>query len=312
MTLLNQKAVLAAKIETTPGTAETLAAADGAMNCYEVNLVPEIAKTPREGQGGLGNLSSITEGHRGRVTFSTDMPWDGTLTEPFWADTLLPACSYVKSTNTFTPRSEAPGSNTKTLTLGLYVDGTRHLLRGAVGTFSLVLEAGKRTIFNWDFTGIWQAPTDIALIAPTYPTTDVLCRYGDGVTTWAGVSLIAKQITFNANNQIYLREGSSASNPTGYIAGCITGRRPTVTVDPEAKLVSVQNRYQQFIDNTIGALVFEVKGPGTSKIVFTAPAASMENIQPGNREKLRIDTIDFLCGQNGSTQDQDMQIVFTP
>jgi hypothetical protein len=310
MTLLKQKAVLAAKIETTIGTAETLAAADGAMNCYDVNFTHEIAKTPREGQGGLYNLASATEAHRGKVTFTTDMPWDGTLNEPFWADTLFPACGYVKNVNTYTPRSEAPGPNVKTLTMALYVDGMRRTLRGACGTFQLVAEAGKRVQINWDFTGVWVAPTDVALITPTYPT-DVLVRYGDGVTTWSGTSLFAKQITFDAGNTIYLREGSGASNPSGYIAACITGRKPVVTIDPESKLVATQDRYGQFLASTTGALVFEVKGTGTSKIVFTAPSASMENIQPADREKLVVDTIDFLCGYNG-TADQDMQIVFTP
>ena len=82
MTLLKRKRILAAKIEATPGTAETLAAADAAFNVYEVTVQHEIEKTAREGQGSFGHLPSTSGAHKGRITFKTDLGWDGTATEP--------------------------------------------------------------------------------------------------------------------------------------------------------------------------------------------------------------------------------------
>lgn len=311
MTLLKRKRILAAKIEATPGTAESLTASDAAFNCYEVTVQHEIEKTAREGQGSFGHLPSATAGHKGRITFKTDLIWDGTATEPAWADTFFPACGCVKATNTYTPRSEAPGTNVKTLTMAVYEDGRRKLMRGCVGTFRLVCETGKIAMIEWDFVGIWVTPTDVALLAPTYPTTAPI-RYASGVTEFNSVAMQCQSVTLDIANEVYLREGTAASNITGYIAGCITNRRPTVTCNPESKLIGTQDRYLFFRDSTEYVLTFEIAGPSSSKIVVSAPKATIENIQDADRNALIVDDLTFLCGQNGSTADQEFSIVFTP
>lgn len=311
MTLLKRKRILAAKIETSPGTAETLAAADAAFNVYELTIQHEIEKTPREGQGSFGHLSSTTAGHKGRITFKTDLGWDGTATEPAWADTFFPACGLVKVTNTYTPRSEVPGTNVKTLTMAVYEDGRRKLMRGCVGTFRLVCETGKQAMIEWDFIGIWTTPTDLTMLAPTYPTVAPL-RYASGVTEFNSVAMQCQSVTLDVANTLYLREGTSASNISGYIAGCITNRRPVITCNPEAKLIGTQDRYLFFRDSAEYVATFEISGPSSSKIVVSAPKASIENIQDADRESLIVDELTLLCGQNGSTADQEFSIVFTP
>ena len=54
MPLLRRKRVLAAAIEGTVGTAESLDAGDGAMNVYNAVIQPGITAIQREGQGGFG------------------------------------------------------------------------------------------------------------------------------------------------------------------------------------------------------------------------------------------------------------------
>lgn len=311
MTLLKRKRILAAKTEATPGTAESLTASEAAFNVYELTVQQEIEKTTREGQGSFGHLPSVSGGHKGRITFKTDLGWDGTATEPAWADTFFPACGLVKSTNTYTPRSEAPGTNVKTLTMAVYEDGRRKLMRGCVGTFRLVCETGKPAMIEWDFIGIWTTPTDVTLLAPTYPTVAPL-RYASGVTEFNSVAMQCQSVTLDVGNTTYLREGTAASNISGYIAGCITNRRPTITANPESKLIGTQDRYLFFRDSTEYVLTFEIAGPSSSKIVVSAPKATIENIQDADRESLIVDDLTFLCCQNGSTADQEFSIVFTP
>jgi hypothetical protein len=313
MVLLKRKRILAAKIETTTGTAETLAAADAAFNAYNVTIQTDIEKTPREGQGSLGHLFSATGGHKGKVTFSIDLGWDGTSTEPAWADTFLPACGLVKSTNTFRPSSTVPISPglTKTLTIGVYEDGIFKSIRGASGNMKLNCEAGKMVTAEFEFSGIWVAPTDVALITPTYPVVAPL-RYARGVTTFSGAALQCQTVTLDLANTVTYRESVSATSESGYISTVITNRRPTVTVNPEAKLVAGRDDFGQFLASTEAALVFEIGGPTTSKIVFTAPKASLESIAEGDRNMLQTNELTFLCGQNGSTADQEIELVFTP
>jgi hypothetical protein len=195
--------------------------------------------------------------------------------------------------------------------MAVYEDGRRKLMRGCVGTFRLVCETGKIAMIEWDFVGIWVTPTDVALLAPTYPTTAPI-RYASGVTEFNSVAMQCQSVTLDIANEVYLREGTAASNITGYIAGCITNRRPTVTCNPESKLIGTQDRYLFFRDSTEYVLTFEIAGPSSSKIVVSAPKATIENIQDADRNALIVDDLTFLCGQNGSTADQEFSIVFTP
>lgn len=311
MTLLKRKRLLAAKIEATPGTAETLAAADAAFNVYDLAYQIEVEVSPREGQGSFDHLAGVPAARKVNISFKIDLGWDGTATEPAWADTFLPACGLVKATNTFTPRSEVPGTNVKTLTMAVYEDGRRRLARGCVGNMKLIGETGKMAVAEYEFTGIYDSTTDTALLAPTYPTVAPL-RYASGVTTYNSVALQCQSVTLDMGNEIILREGTTAGNVSGFIAGAITNRRPTIVCNPESKLVGTQDRYGIFFAGTQAACVFEIAGPTTSKIVVTAPAASIDALQDGERNMLLTDELTFLCGKNGSTSDSDLTIVFTP
>ena len=160
MVMLKRRRVMAAKTEVTPGTAVSLANADGAFNAYDVMIQATIDVEEREAQGAFNRLSGVPGARTGTVTFRTDLGWDGTATLPTWATILLPACGWVNSAGTLTPRSEAPGTNVKTLTLGVYEDGVLKTLAGAAGTFVLNCPTGKMAFIEWTFTGVWQDVPD--------------------------------------------------------------------------------------------------------------------------------------------------------
>lgn len=309
--LLKRKRQLAAKIETTPGTAISLAAADAAFNIYDLMVQQEIEKVAREADGSFGGISAISGAYKGKITFKTDWVWDGTSTEPLWAETFFPACGLVKSTNTYAPKAEAISSTSsvKTLTMGFYNDGIYKQLKGCVGTFKIVCTTGKHVIIEWEFSGVWDTPTDVAMLSITYPT-DAPCKYASGVTTWDSVDMLCESLTFDVGNEIYMRE--SAANASGLITGLITDRFPKITANPESRLVATQDRYLQFLNSTEAVLTFEIKGPSTSKIVISAPKAQIQNIQEADRGKMVVDQIDFQLNRNASNLDQEFSIVFTP
>lgn len=313
MTLLKRKRVLAAKIETTPGTAVSLAAADAVFNCWDVKIDPDIEMVERMGQGGFGNIASVPGGYKGKATFKTDLSWDSTSTEPAWADTLLPGCGLVKSgSNQFFPKTEAPGSNVKTLTIGAYIDGKFHSLCGAVGTFKIVCPTGRMAYIEWDFTGIWITPSDVAIISPTYPTAPAL-RCGTGATSWNSVTLFAESLTLDCGNTVTLRESSTAS---GYVAGIITDRKPMVTCNPEAKLVATADRYGSLLAMTEATLTWDIPGPivttTAGKITIAAPKAQIIKNTEGDRNSLVTDELEFQLNKNVSAIDQEFSILFTP
>ncbi len=308
MTLLYRKSVLAAKIEGTIGTDATPSATDAAMNVYNAVMTPEIDVEEREGQGGFDMLPSVTAGRRAKITFQTKLEWDGTATEPSWADTFFPACGWVKSSQVYTPRSEAPGSNVKTLTISHYVDGKLRKATGCVGTFKVNLPTGKMGFIDWEFTGCWAGETDTAIITPTYPT-DTNYKFASGVCQWNDVDMQTSMVTIDAGNVIVMRE--DASKASGYVSGIITNRYPKITLDPESKTVATQDRHGAWLANTQYALELHCSGVGNSKLQFDAPKAQITKIGYGDRGKLVIDQIEMACGKNGSTHDQCLSITFT-
>lgn len=310
MTMLKRKRAFAAKNETTPGTAESLTNAEGAFNAYNVMAQANIAMEEREGQGGFNYLSAVPGGYGGTLTFRTDLGWDGTSTEPTWASVLFPACGWVDTSGTFNPVTEAPGSNVKTATIGVFMDGVLKRLAGAMGTFQVVLPAGRMGYIDWTFTGVWQDPTTVAMITPTYPTASPL-RFASATVTYTSDNLKVEQVTIDAGNNVILRE--DASTAAGYSTALITNRNPRITANPE--FVSLSNPTTTFADwiaSGTGEFSVTLDGPSTSTLEISAPVAQILNAQEGDRNGMVIHDIEWACLKNSATTDQELQFIFTP
>lgn len=310
MPLLKKIRTLAAKIETTPGTAESLTNSEGAFNAYDVMLQPSIAMTDREGSGSFNYLTAISEGQTAAVTFRTDIPWDGTATEPTIFSVLMPACGWVESSNVWKPKSEAPGTNVKTVTLGVYVDGLLKTIKGAVGSWVMTLPTGRMITIEWTFTGVYIEPTSTAIIAPTYPTTTPLRFASAAACTFNSVAMAVEQITIDAGNQVVMLEDPTQAS--GYSYGIITDRRPTINANPESVLTATQNRHNVWTTSTAYAIQITLDGPSTSTLGITAPKAQIINIQEADRNRVVVDDIEFLCTKNGATQNEELYFTFTP
>jgi hypothetical protein len=305
--LLSKKTVFAAKVEGTIGTAESLTGAEGVYNAREVDLQPSIAMTRREAQGGFNKLTSIPEGMMGTCKIVHDITYNGT-DIPSWASVLLPACGWVDSAGTFSPRSEGPGDNVKTLTIGHYKDGKRQVISGAMGTFKIVCPTGKLAYIEFTFTGKYSSnETDTALIAPTYPTVAPL-RFAAGALTWNSVALCTSNVEVDAGNSVIMRECVNATDRSGYVSALVTDRAPIITADPESVLVATQDRDSLWLTPTAQAMVIQIGATGSS-VTINAPKAQLENKQQGNRNNLMTDDLTWLATA-GSSVDTELTIVF--
>jgi hypothetical protein len=273
-------------------------------------LQPSIAMTDREGSGSFNQLTAISEGQTATVTFRTDLAWDGTATEPTIFSVLMPACGWTETTNVWKPRSEAPGTNVKTLTLGVYVDGLLKTIKGAVGTWVMTLPTGRMITIEWTFTGVYIEPTSTAIIAPTYPTDAPLRFASAAACTFNSVAMKVEQITIDAGNEVTMLEDPTQAS--GFIHGIITNRRPTINANPESVLVATQNRHNIWTTSTAYAIQITLDGPSTSTLGITAPKAQIVNIQEADRNRVVVDDVEFLCTKNGATQNEELYFTFTP
>jgi hypothetical protein len=307
MPLLRRRAVFAAKVEATIGTAESLTTSEAAFNARDFTIQPNVPITRREGQGGFNYLPGIAEGMQGTCTVTMDMAYDGT-TVPTWASVLLPACGWVATAGVFSPLSEGPGTNVKTITIGHYKDGKRSLLSGAMGTFKIMAPTGKMASIEFTFTGKYSTnETDTALIAPTYPTTLPL-RVAAGALTWNSVALCTSNVEVDAGNSVIMRECMNAADRSGFVSAIVTNRQPVITADPESELVATQDRDALWLTSSPQAFSMQIGVTGTS-ITVAAPKAQLENKQQGNRNDMMADDLTWLATK-GSAADTELTITF--
>ena len=307
MPLLRRRSVFAAKVEGTIGTAEALTGAEGAFNAEDFMIQPNVPITRREGQGGFNYLPGVAEGMQGTCTVRMGMSYDGT-TVPTWASVLFPACGWIQSTGVFSPLSEGPGSNVKTITIGHYKDGKRSLLSGAMGTFKIMAPTGKTAMIEFTFTGKYSTnETDTALIAPTYPTVLPL-RVAAGALTWNSVALCTSNVEVDAGNSVIMRECMNATDRSGFISAIVTNRQPVITADPESVLVATQDRDALWLTSSPQAFSMQIGTTGTS-VTIAAPKAQLENKQQGNRNDMLTDDLTWLATA-GSSADTELTITF--
>lgn len=306
MPLLRRVRVLAAKTETTVGTAISLSGTDGAFNVFDATIVPNIDSEQREGQGGFSHLASVPGLRQGTCTFKTELSGDGSGGVPGWASTFLPACGWVDSTGTFSPKSEAPGSNVKTLTIGLYENGLYKQLYGAMGTFKVTFTAGRIAMVEWTFTGIYSEPSDAAIIAPTYPTTAPFRFYAETLTLGSWTPTL-EQLTLDAGNEVIARE--DASKESGILSALVVGRRVTGSMNPEAVLVATANHVNKWLARTEEALTVELDN-GTDRITFAAPKCQRTNVVEGDRNGNQTDEIEFQCNRSAAAGNDELTIAF--
>lgn len=305
MPIVTKETVLAAKIETTKGTAEALTGTDAAFNIYNPNYSPGVSMTQREGQGGYGRIPAVAEAYLATITFSTDISWDG-VNLPSWATTFLPACAFVASGNSYKSVT-GTATGVKTLTMAVYQGGTVKKISGASGNFVINGPVGKNATIDWTFTGKMENEADVSMLAPTYPEA-LASRFANGFFKWNNVSLCPSVFTLNANNVLYPMECPTGASGISYVI--VSDRNPTVDADPLAELVGTAARQSQWLARNEYELAIQIPGV-TGSVDIVAAKAQLLNKQDADRSGVRADNLNWQCNKNGSTANEELIITFT-
>ena len=304
MALLTRQRVMGAKIETTVGTYAAPAAAQCVFNVFDANMAIDFDYVDRPGQSALSPLPGTTGPRASEFTFSTNVQNSGSSTNPQWASALLLACGFKASGDTYSP--DTGNAAPTTVSLAHHEDGRIRKMAGCVGDVSMTFTAGRPVMANWTFRGKYVAPASGALLTPTYPTA-VPPRFASATVTTGGTARIVNEITLNLNNEIKLRE--DATDDTGYISAVIVNRRITWSIDVEAALA--KDFYADLTGNTEAAIVVAI-GTGSDGIVtFNSPKAQITNVQPGDREGIVTDNLEFVANRSAAAGDDELTVVFS-
>lgn len=305
--LLWRKRVLAAKVETTAGTAETLTATEAAWNVYDAKIMQNIDPIQRESQGTFSPKTAVFGAYTGTVTFRTHLFSAATL--PAWA-ALLPACAYVETSRVFKPVSAPPGtSGVKTMTIAIYENGLKKSIRGAMGTFVITFEAGRPIYIDWTFTGIWVTPTDATILAPDYPVESPL-RFAASTLRVGSWAPKVSSMTIDAGNEVYMCEDGDSSDQSGLKYAIVTGRRVNGKFDPQAELVATNPLYTSWLAGTEAAMSMDFLVGTAAGILIDAPKFQYIGANESDRNKMIVDDVTFQCNNSADIGDDELTIEF--
>jgi hypothetical protein len=236
------------------------------------------------------------------------MPGSGTpATAPYWGR-LFEMCGLSLSAGAYTPLSNA----VKVGTFGHYINGRLKRMSDAMGTFAITFRRGSPPIIKWNFTGIQQPPGDVAIVAATETVVEAP-RCGNSTFTIGGTHYVVDEVTFESGNIVILREDvdgkDEASNPTGYRAAYITGRRPMFKCAPEALLLATKNWYTDRRTKAVAAISINVGSVAGNQFTLAAPKCQLaSDPDDGDRNGMLTDQLEFLATRNSDAGDDEYSI----
>jgi hypothetical protein len=225
----------------------------------DLNITPQQSDTVSRDliRPYLGASEILLANTRVECTFSVELAGSGTAgTAPQYGKALQ-ACGLSETVVAATSVTYAPvSSNFDSVTIHYNIDGVRHKVTGARGTFTLNANVGEIPTIDFTFTGIYNAPDDSALPTATYANqaTPLIFKNGNTDTfSLLSYSGCLQSVNMDLGNSIVYRE----------LIGCdkevlITDRSTSGTVVVEAPAIAQKDYFAAALtDGTLGNLTFQ-------------------------------------------------------
>lgn len=271
--LLNRLRIMAAKVETTVGTAVSLANTDAVFKLEDRNLkiVREAGRRQKQGSG--GNDTAIAEAAHTELTFTGRAHGKGGVGVPAWADAFLQSAGLVKSSQVYS-RSWAT-SSWKSITAGHYVNGLLVQGRGMMGNLKFTLQPGMMCNYEGNYMGGYVSdPSDTAILTGvTYESVKPpiwVPGAGNAFTINGLTTVKPSKLEIDLGNEVSLREDANSAG--GYASAFITAGAAKFTMDPEAILrASASSDWHALLSaNTTFSISAVLDGSTNNTITFAA------------------------------------------
>jgi hypothetical protein len=311
MPLLTRKRLILLESEGTYGTDPTPTGVDAVL-VRDLNITPLQSDTVSRDlvRPYLGASEQLLANTRVEVTFSVELAGSGAAgTAPRYGKALL-ACgmaeTVVASTSvTYAPVSASFGS----CTIYYNIDGVRHKVTGARGTFTINGAVGEIPTIDFTFTGIYNAPTDTALPSATYADQATPVVFKEGNTS--GFQLLSysgclQAVSFDIGNSLIYRE----------LVGCtkevlLTDRAATGSVTIEAPTIAQKDYFTAALsDGTLGNLLFQHGQTAGNIVDFASTRVDIGDVTYSDQDGVHMLTIPYTCVPSTAGNDE-FSLVYT-
>lgn len=283
----------------TAGTAPRFGSVLKACGLAETAYTPAVTGTAAAGASNSitldGSASSTNDAYNGLILRITGGTGAGTVAivtdyvgatkvaslRPLGSAVTLDATSQysIGLQTIYTPVSASFSS----VTIHYNIDGVLHKLTGCRGTFAINTTVGEIPTIDFTMTGIFNAPTDTAIVAPTYSNqaTPLVFKSGNsGGFNLLGYGTCLQSVTMDLGNNIIYRELVNCTKEV-----LLTDRAATGTVVLEAPTIAAKDYFAAALtDGTLGDLSF-IHGSTSGNIVSLISAGRADIGDPSYEDQ---------------------------
>lgn len=198
-------------------------------------------------------------------------------------------------------------SGVPTLTMGLYEDGVRKLVKGCRGTAKFGFKIGEPAIMEFSFMGVEAGVSDLALLSGvTFEETVPPVLLG-ATMSCDGVSLNIGELEIDVANNLAAKD--KIDDAKGILSYMITGRDMKGSFNPEMVTVSEHDFFGKWFANTPMELNLEYGTDDGNKFRIFAPKIVYNKIDDGDRDGIQLAQTSFDLTGSMDPGDDEISIL---
>ena len=311
MALLLRKRLILIEEESTYGTDPTPTGADAVL-VRDLSIVPQQSDIVSRDliRPYLGASEQLLANTRVECTFSVELAGSGTAgTAPRYGKALK-ACGFSETVASGTSVTYDPVSTGfDSVTIHYNVDGVRHKVTGARGTFTITANVGEIPTIDFTMTGIYVAPDDSSQPSVTYADQATPLIFKKGNTTGLNVMGLTtaklSNYSLDIGNEIVYRE---LVGGTGEVL--LTNRNVTGNLTIEAVALSTKDYFATALADTLGIIEF-THGTAAGNIVKVDSArGDIADVSYGDLDGIAMLEIPFTAIPS-TTGNDEVELVYT-
>lgn len=290
MPFIKDKNYCAVKLESTPGTAVSVAAADFNTRLKGISFEPEIEAFALDFASGRHSQAQMPMGKRKcRVKCQYAMATGSTVATPPNASKLFQICGAQETIVAATSVAWTPVATKDEIsgTIVFYMtpetgNSVLITIKGAMGNCVIKMDdLGQPLVAEFDFLGAFVSVTDATGIALTSPDTGLPPAVIGVAVSEAGVVQKIGKYELDFGNTVEL--DYDPADATGYISAYIATRHPKINIDPRMELLANDAVYTRWSASTQGIVSIASSAVAGIKWTVTAPKAQLVTVKPGDR-----------------------------
>jgi hypothetical protein len=303
--LLLRKRLILIETESSYGVDPTPTGTDAVL-VRDLNITPQQSDVVSRDliRPYLGASEQLLANTRVECTFSVELAGSGTAgTAPQYGKALQ-ACGLSETVAVGTSVTYAPVSSAfSSVTIHYNIDGVRHKVTGARGTFTLNGAVGEIPSIDFTFTGIYNAPGDSALPSVTYANQATPLIFKNVNT--ASFSLLSysgclQSVSLDIGNTVVYRE----------LIGCdkeviITDRSASGSVSIEMVSIATKDYFTAALtDSTLGNLTFQHGTTAGNIVYFASTSIDIGDVSYGDQDGVAMLNIPYTAIPSSAGNDE--------